>query len=266
MQALSVLVVFLVLASPPAQADLDAAWKARGDAAGLTRAVAVYESAAQAPDAGLQVFERLAHLRFLEADALPEKSDARVEQYRRCVAEGLRGLSRLGAADGIALELPDFAALHDAREKIGKAAAGLFFGTATCYGPTIPTFSLFKQASAAKRFKRILERAVELDPTVLQGGPRRSLALYLLQAPAIMGGDDGEARVQAEAAMRVNPRFAFNLVVRALVVGCAARAPGCMTDLRAAAALPEDAVPELVPEQRQGQAQAREELKRRSER
>jgi hypothetical protein len=265
MLALGTLVALILMAAPsPGPDDLDAAWRARGDPAGRTRALAAYQSAAQAPGAGLQVFERLVRLRFFEADSHPDRSDAKAAGYRLCVADGLRGLSRLGAPDGTVLELPDVAALHDARNKIGVEAAGLFFATTVCYGSSLLTLSIFDQAPAAKRFKRLLERAVALDATVLYGGPRRSLALYLLKAPGIMGGDDKEARRQAEAAYQVNSRYAYNVMVRAVVVHCPARSPACETELRAATELPEDAVPELVPEQRRAQRLAREELARRS--
>jgi hypothetical protein len=213
----------------------------------------------------LQIFERLLRLRLLEAETHPEKSAARAAVYRRCLAEGLQGLSRLGAADGTALALPDGDALDGVRGKIGKAATALFYETASCYGLTIPSRSLLSQAGAAKRFKRLLERAVELDPTVKEGGPRRSLAMYLLTAPGIMGGDDAEARTHAEAALKINPRYSDNVYLHALVVLCPDKKTRaeCVEALRQAAALPDDAVPGLVPEQRLYKKKAREELRRR---
>jgi hypothetical protein len=265
MRASWTLLALLMLSSATARADdLEAAWAGRGDAAGLERAIGAYEAASRQEGAGIQVFERLARLRFLEADGHPEESEGQVAGCRRCVADGLRGLARLGAADGSALDLPDVAALDEARGRIGKPAAGLLYATTICHGPTIPAMSIFRQAGAALRFKRLLERSVALDGTVQAGGPHRSLAQFLHEAPAIMGGDDGRARREAEAAVAVEPRLADNRVVRAVAARCpAGEAAGCAEDLRAAAALPDDAVPGLEPEQRRGRDWARKEMARR---
>lgn len=244
--------------------DLEAAWAGRGEAAGLARAIAAYDAASRVDGAGVQVFERLVRLRFLEADGHPDESEARVAGCRQCVADGLRGLARLGAADGGTLDLPDVAALDEARGRIGPAAAGLLYGTTICYGPTIPAMSIFKQAGAALRFKRLLERCVALDGAVQAGGPHRSLAQFLEEAPGIMGGDDGKARAEAQAAVRVQPRFADNRVVRAVAARCpAGDEAGCREDLQAAAAMADDGVPGLEPEQRRGREWARRELAKR---
>ncbi len=249
---------------PAGAQDLDVAWAGRGDPAGLAAAIAAYREASLGAGATLHVFDRLVHLRFLQADALPEGSAWRQAEFQACVADGLRGLERFGAAGGEALQLPDVAALDEARGRVGRAAAGLLYGTAICFGPTIPGMSIFRQAGAARRFQRLLRRAVALDGTAWQGGPHRSLAQYLHEAPGIMGGDDEEARAEAEAAMRVQARFADNRVVRAVAARCpAGDQAGCRDDLTLAAELPDDAVPGLEPEQRLGRKWAREELARR---
>ena len=112
-------------------------------------------------------------------------------------------------------------------------------------------------------FKRLLERTVVLDGTVQSGGPHRSLAQYLHEAPGIMGGDDVKAGLQAEAAVRVDSRFADNLVVRAIAARCpSGQHAACRLDLETAAGLPDDAVPGSVPEQRRGKEWARAELKK----
>ncbi|HEY3448739.1 MAG TPA: TRAP transporter TatT component family protein [Myxococcales bacterium] len=266
--ALGSLAAMLVLGAPPAlPVDLEKAWQSRGDPKSVPAGVAAHEAAAKAPEATVTNYERLVRLRGFEADTHPEKSDARAEVYQRCLAEGLQGLSRFGASDGTALALPDGEALHDARGKIGKAAAALFYETTSCYGLTIPSLPLLSRAGAAKRFRRLLERAVELDPSVKEGGPHRSLSFFLLTAPGFIGGDDEAARSHAEAALKINPRYADNVHLHALVLYCPSRKTKaeCIKGLREAAALPEDAVPELVPEQRLFQKKARQELRARGD-
>ncbi len=262
--AVGFLAVMIGVSSTAAAQDLEAVWAGRGDTDGMARAILAYESASRQEGASRQVFERLVHLRFVEADGHPEDADARVEGCRRCVEDGLRGLARTGTADGTLLDLPDVAALDRVSQQIGSQAAGLLYGTVICYGPTIPKMSIFRQASAALRFKRLLERTVVLDGTVQSGGPHRSLAQYLHEAPGIMGGDDVKAGLQAEAAVRVDSRFADNLVVRAIAARCpSGQHAACRLDLETAAGLPDDAVPGSVPEQRLGKEWARAELKAR---
>ncbi|MGC4120082.1 MAG: TRAP transporter TatT component family protein [Myxococcales bacterium] len=231
----------------------------------MAAAIAAYEAASKAPGATVQTFERLVRLRQFEAETHPEKSDARAKAYALCLADGLQGLSRFGAADGTPLALPDAEALDAARAQIGKAASSLFYETVSCYGLTISSLPLFSRAGAAKRFKRLLERAVELDPTVKEGGPHRSLSFFLLTAPGFIGGDDEAARSHAEAALKRNPRYADNVHLHALVVLCPSKKTKakCLEALREASVLPDDAVPELMPEQRIWKKKAREELRAR---
>lgn len=258
------LLATIVLGAAPAEpVDLEKAWQSRGDTASLPASIAAYEKAAQSPQATVQTFERLVRLRLLDAATRPEKSDGNVPVYAKCLADGLRGLSRFGAAEGATLTLPDGKALDEQRAKIAKPAAWLFYETAQCYGLTISSMPLLSQMSAAKRFKRLLERAVELDGTVKLGGPYRSLSFFLLTAPGFIGGDEDRARKLAEEALKFEPRYSDNVYLHALVVLCRSRKTKeeCAKKLREAADLPDNALPELVPEQRVFKMKAREELK-----
>jgi len=252
-------------ATPATPADLEKAWQSRGEPGALSAALAAYEAAARAPLATLTTFERLVRLHLFEAKTHPEGSDARAKAYERGLAAGLSGLSRFGAAGGGVLALPDAEALDAVRHEIGKPAAALFYETVCCYGLTIPSRALLSRAGAAKRFKRLLERAVDLDASVKQGGPHRSLAFFLLTAPGFLGGDETKAKQHADAALATNPRYSDNLYLHALVVPCRDRKTKaeCLDELRQAAAVPDDAVPDLVPEQRAYKQKAREEARRR---
>ena len=62
--------------------------------------------------------------------------------------------------------------------------------------------SVIKKAFLAPKVKSAFERAVELDPTLINA--RINLANFYLRAPAIMGGDLEKAREQAQALIRMN--------------------------------------------------------------
>lgn len=56
------------------------------------------------------------------------------------------------------------------------------------------------------------ERALELDPTYLGGGPWRALGSFLAQVPPFMGGDTVQARAAFENAIAAAPQFLENYV------------------------------------------------------
>ena len=87
---------------------------------------------------------------------------------------------------------------HDeAFEHLGRAVKGLpddaeaqyWYGSAA--GTLAGNVSFFRAAGYAKKSRRALERALELDPKHV--GAHEAMAQYYLQAPGFMGGDKGEA-------------------------------------------------------------------------
>jgi pentatricopeptide repeat protein len=70
-------------------------------------------------------------------------------------------------------------------------------------GSTAQRASKLKLPFLAKRIKKEFDRAVELDPTNLEG--RSGLLQYYLQAPGFLGGNVGKAREQAAEIARFNP-------------------------------------------------------------
>lgn len=252
--------LLVVLACVPALARtdeaLERAWAERGSPGGLGRALVALETASQADDADALTFERLVRLRFfITNETVPEGSDARMDGWRRCVADGVRGLARHAAPGGLPIRDPDD--IDDLRDRIQPAAVGILYWTALCYGNTIQGFSLLRQAGAAKRFRRMVERSLALDERYFQAGPHRVLAEYLHKAPGIMGGDDDVSRRHAEAAMRLYPRYAENPLCRAENVWEPRKdRTRWREEIEAALAAPEDAFPDAVPEQRAAKARA----------
>lgn len=56
------------------------------------------------------------------------------------------------------------------------------------------------------------ERAIELDPTYLGGGPWRALGSFLAQVPTFMGGNQDEAQLAFANAATIDPTFIENYV------------------------------------------------------
>lgn len=88
-----------------------------------------------------------------------------------------------------------------------NANAHLYLGNAL--GNVAQKASVLRQPFLAKRLKGEFEKAVELDPNLIDG--HEGLMQFYLQAPGVMGGSLGKAREQAAAVAKINPyrgRFA----------------------------------------------------------
>lgn len=247
--------VFLMTTAPLLADDaLEKAWADRE--AHLQEAIAAYEKASKAPDAPAIVFERLARAHFFHAsERLKAGSDEQYKEYRAAVEDGLRGLSRATKK-----KLEDAGDLDDARASVQKGEVGILYWTAVSYGSQIEDLSIFRQAGAAKRFKRLVERCEALDPSYFFGAPHRALAGFLQQAPGIMGGDSKKAREEADAAIAAAPDFADNYNVRAENVWLPEKDRAKYeADLAKALALADDACgPDAAPEQRAAKKHAAE--------
>jgi tetratricopeptide (TPR) repeat protein len=71
------------------------------------------------------------------------------------------------------------------------------------YGELAQRANILKQASLAKKTRTEFERAVELDPNLIE--PRFALISYYLLAPGFMGGGEDKAIAQAAEIKRRNP-------------------------------------------------------------
>ena len=70
------------------------------------------------------------------------------------------------------------------------------------YGQIAQNANVFKQGLLAPKMKAAWEKAIELDPTLMD--PRQSLVQYYLQAPGFMGGSVEKAMEMAKQIMTIN--------------------------------------------------------------
>lgn len=239
--------------------SLDEAWARREHLTGLERIVSLYEAASRRIGARPLVFERLVRARYqMASDWMRDGSEGQIEEFRRAVDDGIRGLSAAGNGP-VTLHLRDIQQVDEQKELIRKTAVGILYWTALAYSRIISTLALHRQAGAARRFLRLLERLVDLDGSYFLGGPHRVIAEYLHKAPSIMGGDDARARRHADRAVEIASTFAPNLVCRAENVWHLAwDSDRRRSDLEAAMRAADERYPQAVPEQRAAKKRARE--------
>lgn len=84
-----------------------------------------------------------------------------------------------------------------------EANAAYHFQLGQAYGSRAQHANIFKQAVLAHRTKAEFDRAVQLDPDLLDA--REGLVTYYLLAPGILGGSMDRARAEAEEMRKRNP-------------------------------------------------------------
>ncbi|MFC1705591.1 TRAP transporter TatT component family protein [Planctomycetota bacterium] len=250
MAAMLVAAVLAVGSPVLAEDPCDLALRRRTDRHTAGLAVRACARAANENPAAVAPLEALARARYYLAQEYLAPKEA-VEEYRRAIVDGLRGLSRLVDND-----LSDMAELDEHRHRVPKSAVGVLYWTTLAYGSTISSLPFYRQPSAAKRFARLVRRTLTLDETYFHAGPHRVLAEYLREAPALLGGDDEAASTHALKAVQLAPDFAENHVVLAQVEA-ASDAERYRKALSRAVELADAADGDAAPEQRSAGRRAR---------
>ena len=227
-------------ARPAGSADTkaaDALFAQREDPKKLEAAVKAYEDAGAFAQATRACLARLE----LHGDL---KDDGQKEPW---VDRGLKDGAK-------ALRIPDPDDVIDGLAKLARPDAEALFYFAALYGRKIELCWKVKQFGMAKKFRRMAERAAELDGTVAHGGPHRMLGNFHHDAPGLVGGDSARVRPELDKAVEVAPKYAESRVMRAKLADSPAEKKA---DLEAALAAPDDAVPDMIPEQRAAKKEAR---------
>jgi tetratricopeptide (TPR) repeat protein len=87
--------------------------------------------------------------------------------------------------------------------KINPQSAQHFLWLAKALGAEGEKASKLRQPFIIRRFKAANERALALDPTLVDA--RRNLVMFYSMAPGFMGGDMNKAKLQAAEIMKLNP-------------------------------------------------------------
>ena len=183
-----------------------------------------YEAYQADLEAAIDLYQQVLDL--LPEEAIEARLDVLVQLSQACfeLGEGyltnldeIKALHTLGRDYALAaLRLdPDFvitagesfrAALHAA-----KNISAIFW-----YGNTLGRYLEFHPITAMmggmRDIQACFERAVELDPTYLDGAPLRSLGSFFAQVPGFLGGDMEQAEVIHQQAMAVSSTFLENTV------------------------------------------------------
>jgi tetratricopeptide (TPR) repeat protein len=90
-------------------------------------------------------------------------------------------------------------------------AHGYFFN-GLCIGSLGQVQGIWSSLRKIKPFKKDMEMAISIDPTINQGGPHRALANLYLELPYILGGDLNRSILHFREAVQFGPRFGDNYI------------------------------------------------------
>jgi tetratricopeptide (TPR) repeat protein len=165
-------------------------------------------------------------LLLLPVEDVAEQSNLLVRLSQACfeLSEGyLADLDEVKAAHTLgkdyalaALRLdPDFVTAEEESFRAALFGAG-DVGAVFWYGNTLGRYLEFHPLTAMmggmRDIQACFERAVELDPTYMDGAPLRSLGSFYAQVPSFLGGDMEQAETVHQQAMAVSTTFLENKV------------------------------------------------------
>jgi len=94
--------------------------------------------------------------------------------------------------------------------KINSKSANGYFFNGLCNGSLGQVQGIWSSLGRIKPFKKDMETAISLDPTVNEGGPHRALANLYSKLPYILGGDLDLSIINFREAVRLGPQFGGN--------------------------------------------------------
>ncbi|MFQ5673556.1 MAG: TRAP transporter TatT component family protein [Nitrospinales bacterium] len=113
-----------------------------------------------------------------------------------------------------------------------RAAAGYYF-KALCMGKLGRLQGVFGSLSLISTFRKNMEKAARLDPSVEQGGAHRALGKYYAALPALLGRSFKKSIRHLKQAVRYGPTFADNYFFLAESYDAAGNAKAARSTIRA---------------------------------
>lgn len=224
-------------AEPETRAEL--LWNERGDLGKAAEAIGAYEELRKDKPLDYDVLLHLSRLHYWIGQNLEStnKEDA-LSHYRKGREYGKR-------ASESAPEKPGgyfFEAANLARENNLKGTFSNLWGIGTV--------------------RRLNEKTASIDPEYFYRGPDRFFCAFYTKLPGLLGGSTTKAIEHGNRAAEAFPNYAGNRFFLAEAYVRDGRNDLARKELEAAVALPDNALPDVIPEQRMEKKRATELLKR----
>jgi tetratricopeptide (TPR) repeat protein len=105
----------------------------------------------------------------------------------------------------------DLCIKHSSRAlALNPDSANSYFFRALCRGKQGETQGIWSSLGIIEPFKQDMKKALELDPTIQNGGPNRALGKLYLELPFFLGGSTNQSIYHFKEAVRLSPDHAEN--------------------------------------------------------
>jgi tetratricopeptide (TPR) repeat protein len=217
----------------------EALWAAREDLAKAGEAVSAYESLLKENPKDYETLLRLSRLQYWIGQNLETSNEKEaLSRYNKG-----RGYGRAASEAG-----PD-------------RPGGYFFEGASLAREN-SLKGTFSNLLGIKTVKRLNEKAASIQPGYFHGGPDRFFCAYYTRLPGFLGGSVPKAIEHGRKAVESHPAYAGNRVFLAEAYLKDGNNDLARLELEAALAVPDDALPDAVPEQRMEKKRAAALLKK----
>ena len=94
--------------------------------------------------------------------------------------------------------------------EINSQSANGYFFNGLCSGTLGQTQGIWSSLGTIEPFKKDMETAINLDPSIEEGGPHRALGNLYLKLPYVLGGDLERSITHFQKAIQLSPEFGEN--------------------------------------------------------
>ncbi|HZW37271.1 MAG: TRAP transporter TatT component family protein [Deltaproteobacteria bacterium] len=205
----------------------DALWGAREDLSKAGEAVLAYEALLKENPKDYETLLRLSRLHYWIGQNLePTSSKEAISHYNKGREYGKTAASTAPDRPGGYF----FEGANLARENNLKGTLSNLYGI--------------------RMVKKMNEKVARIEPAYFHGGPDRFFCAYYTKLPGILGGDLSMAVAYGRKAVGVQPAYAGNHVFLAEAYRKEGNSDLARKELEAALAIPDNALPDAIPEQR----------------
>jgi|CXWL01.1.fsa_nt_gi tetratricopeptide (TPR) repeat protein len=238
-------------------AEGDEAWKSRGDAASVEKAIASWEGAVAANPADTDTLAKLPRAYYFLADAYYRGTDKYLETFEKSVSAAERA---------IAAANPEFKKIVTSGGSVEEASAKLTpkeIESAYWYASSLGKWARAKGFSTVlgnkDRIKAVMGKVLEIKPDLFHGGPDRYWGGFYAVAPGFAGGDMEKSKKHFQSSIERAPYYMGTKVLMADVYAVKAQDRALFDKLLdEVLAAPDDVNPELVPETKAEKVKAAE--------
>jgi hypothetical protein len=242
-------------------AQAEAHWAKRGEKAEVQAAIAAWEEAAKLDATDASIPLKLAYAWYFLANAhlyWEEDEDGMKAAYDKGVTEGERAINLVSPA--FAEQIRNGKPWEQAIPTVGKEGQAAIYWYATNLGRWATLDGITTLLSNKDRVFAIMEHCLKLDETYFHGAPHRYFGVAYTKIP-FPSGDLPRARKAFERAIEIDTKYADTRILFAESYAPKAGDKELYLKLlNDVLALPDDVIPELVPETRNAKRKAQKML------